>query len=188
MPFVGEIRAFAGPFVPAGWLLCDGSLVSVTDYSDLFAMIGTTYGGNGNTQFALPDLSGGRIAVQNGQLPGGSNYSLGEAGGAEYVTLTLETMPAHQHDFVIDTVPGTSSNASNNFLSVIQDTGNPDSQVLAYLPYAPPPMCVVVQLKTCLSYAGGDQPHENRQPFMCMNYIIATVGDIPSSANTADQS
>lgn len=186
MPYTGEIRAFAGAYTPAGWQLCDGSLLKIQDYNDLFELLGTTYGGDGLTTFAVPDFRG-RVAVQNGQLAGGSSYALGAKGGAEGVAITFDTMPAHTHGFQVDTVAGTSASASGNFLAAIQDSANPGSSVLAYLPYCGPIVTTAVPLNpNTISGMGRNQPHENRQPFMGITYIIATTGDFPTFQQATD--
>ena len=187
MPYTGEIRAFAGAYTPAGWQLCDGSLLQISDYSDLFELLGTTYGGDGQTTFAVPDFRG-RVAVQTGQLAGGSSYALGAKGGVEAVGLTLDTISAHTHRLQVDTVAGTSAAAFGNFLAAVQDSANPDSSVLAYLPYCGPLASIVVPLKNgTISYTGRGYAHENRQPYMGITYIIATTGDFPESQSSTDE-
>lgn len=188
MPYTGEIRAFAGAYTPAGWQACDGSLLQITDYEDLFELLGTTYGGDGQTTFAVPDFRG-RVAVQTGQLAGGASYALGAKGGAETVAITMDTMSAHTHLLKVDTVAGTSSTGSGNFLAAVQDSANPGSSVLAYLPYCGPTVTTAVPLRDgTISYTGRGDEHENRQPYIGITYIIATTGDFPTFTNTADPS
>lgn len=180
-PYLGEIRAFAGNFAPVGWLQCNGTLLPISQYDALFTLIGTTYGGDGITTFALPNLQG-RAAMQNGQLAGGASYPLGGAGGVETVTLTTASMPSHQHAFNVSTAAGTTNTATNNFLASVQDTGNPGSTVLAYMPYSQGDNTLVsVPLNPGTIGAGGSsQPHENMQPYLAITYIIATQGVYPS--------
>jgi microcystin-dependent protein len=180
-PYLGEIRAFAGNFAPVGWQLCNGALLPISQYDALFTLLGTTYGGDGVSSFAVPDLRG-RVALQNGQLTGGSSYPLGGAAGVESVTLTTASIASHQHAFNVSTTPATTNSATNNFLSVVQDTGNPGATVLAYIPYnSGDNTLVTIPLNQgTIGAGGGSQPHENRQPFLAITYIIATQGIFPS--------
>lgn len=180
-PYLGEIRAFAGNFAPVGWLACNGALLPISQYDTLYTLIGTTYGGDGISTFGLPNLQG-RAAIQNGQLTGGASYPLGGAGGVESVTLTTASMPSHQHAFNVATSPGTTNSATNNFLSTVQDTGNPGSTVLAYMPYnqGDTTLQAIALNSQTIGAGGGSQPHENRQPFLAITYIIATQGIYPS--------
>ena len=166
-PYVGEIRMFAGNFPPQGWELCDGALLPISGYDALFNLIGTTYGGDGQTTFALPNLCG-RVPIHQGQSAGTSNRVIGENGGAEVVTLTTQQIPAHRHDLHASLVPAT--------------TGTPDGAAWAATsapsyatgtPSAP-------MAGTALASAGGSQPHENRVPSLAVTFIIATVGVFPS--------
>jgi microcystin-dependent protein len=178
---IGEIRAFAGIYTPTGWLLCDGSLHSIRQYELLFTLIDTTYGGDGQNTFAVPDLRG-RLIVQNGQLPGGSNYRLGSKGGSESVTLTSDTLGSHNHLLMAGTVPATTNRPNGSFLAAPKDISNPGSEVLAYLPYKPEDTTLerVPLHPSVLSPVGNSQSHENRQPFLCITYIIATQGVFPA--------
>src|SRR5690242_8073881 len=110
-PYVGEIRMFAGNFAPAGWMFCEGQLLLISENETLFQLIGTTYGGDGQSTFALPDLRG-RVPIHNG-----TNYTLAETGGVEDITLTVQQIPAHSHAFVASSVPGTSSSPRDNVLA-----------------------------------------------------------------------
>lgn len=181
-PYLGEIRAFAGTFAPEGWLLCDGSLQLTSNYPDLFVVIGNTYGGDAKTTFGLPDLRG-RLIVQNGQLAGGAYYSLGDAGGSDSITLTTATMTKHNHALIAGTVPGVTNLIKDNYLAAPNDPGNPQAGILAYLPNREDGTEVeTIMLKTdTLTSEGGSQAHENRQPFLCITYIIAVKGIFPSS-------
>jgi microcystin-dependent protein len=161
-PFVGEIRIFAGNFAPVGWMFCDGQLLPISENETLFQLIGTTYGGDGETTFALPDLRG-RLPLHQG-----NGFVIGQAAGAEDVTLTVNQMPAHSHPAVATTNQGTQGNPGGNVLSnsqgakpYIEDapTGNLSPQ--------------------SVSPVGGSQPHSNLQPFICINYIISLFGLFP---------
>lgn len=156
-PFVGEIRLFAGNFAPQGWALCDGSLLPISGNDVLFALIGTTYGGDGQSTFALPDLRG-RAPVHQGALPGGGTYVIGEAGGAETVTLTPAQLPPHGYagadvEMTTNLAGGASLAAGGSYAS------GANGKVV-----------------------GGNQPHENRSPFLAVSYIISLSGIFPSQA------
>jgi microcystin-dependent protein len=162
-PFIGMIMLFGGNFAPAGWAQCNGQLLSIQQNTALFSILGTTYGGNGTSNFALPDLRG-RAPIHLGQGPGLSNYTEGEVGGAESVTLLQAQMPAHQH-----TQPATNgvqtTNRPNNALPAEGGVYSNESDGSALV---------------ATSSQGGNQPHENRQPFLVMNYCIALQGIFPS--------
>ncbi len=167
-PFVGEIRMFGGNFAPAGWAFCDGSALSVFDYDVLFLLIGTTYGGDGQSTFKLPDLRG-RIPIHQGTGAGLSSRILGEAAGSEIVTLTTGQLPIHTHAVAVNTSSAT--------------TGAPSSSVL--LAQAGVDMYIADTPSVDLSpqsvgNAGGSQPHANIQPFLCINFIISLFGIFPS--------
>jgi microcystin-dependent protein len=163
-PYVGEIRMFAGNFAPAGWMFCAGQLLPISENETLFQLIGTTYGGNGQSTFGLPDLRG-RIPIHQG-----NGFILAETGGAEEVTLTVPQIAAHGHPLVASA--GLASNA------------NPKGQVLAqsktanvdlYLEDVP----TVTMAATAISPVGGSQPHNNCQPFLCVSFIISLFGIFP---------
>jgi microcystin-dependent protein len=169
-PYIGEIRMFAGNFAPAGWLFCDGSLLPISENETLFNLIGTTYGGDGQTTFALPNLCS-RVPVHQGTCSAdGIIYPLGEGQGVENVTLTVNQIPIHNH-----TVTAASNNAQDpgaqaNVLSTatsmnvyVNDQGQP-SEALSASSIAP---------------TGGSQPHSNIQPFLCINFIISQFGVYP---------
>jgi microcystin-dependent protein len=166
-PFVGEIRMFGGNFAPAGWMFCDGALLPISENDVLFQVIGTTYGGDGESTFALPDLRG-RLPIHRGQSAGTSLRTLGEAGGVEYVTLNVQQMPVHNHTMV----------ASNDIPALATPQGNVTGQAAAKLYRAGNP---TVQMDPqSLAPAGGSQPHENLQPFLCVSFIISLFGLFPS--------
>lgn len=166
-PFLAQITLFAGNFAPRGWAFCDGQILPIAQNTALFSILGTTYGGNGQTTFALPDLRG-RVPIGPRQGPGLSFYDLGEVGGVESVTLTNNEMPAHNHAGVngANSGQGTSNRPGNRFPArggSYADTAD-----------------------TALGggagggIAGGSQPHGNRQPYLGLNYIIALEGIFPS--------
>lgn len=167
-PFVGEIRMFAGSFAPAGWAFCAGQLMPISENDVLFNLIGTTYGGDGQETFGMPDLQG-RVPVHVGQGPGiTQNYQLGERGGVETVTLTVNQIPAHSHP-PIASLTGTADTPAGGFWA-----GSSAKQFAAV-----PPTGV---LGTPVSAAGGNQPHENMPPFVAINYIISLFGIYPTQS------
>ena len=167
-PFIGEIRMFAGNFNPAGWEFCNGQLVPISENETLFQLIGTTYGGDGQSTFALPNLQS-RIPIHQGQGAGLSNRTLGETGGAESVTLTTQQIPLHNHAMLVSTESGTGTSPANAVLASGSNVSIYRPDVIPNLPMNP----------TSLSPAGGSQPHDNMQPFICINYIISMFGIFP---------
>ncbi|MCA1817017.1 MAG: tail fiber protein [Acidobacteria bacterium] len=167
-PFVGEIRMFGGSFAPAGWAFCDGQLIPISENDTLFTLIGTTYGGDGQETFALPNLQS-RIPIHAGTGSDGINYTLGEQGGVETVTLTTNQIPIHTHALVVNADIGTQNIPTGNVLA--QCAG-----VKVYTGAAPG-----ASLNTqSIGPAGGSQPHENSQPFLCVNFIISLFGVFPT--------
>ncbi|SFD15477.1 Microcystin-dependent protein [Chitinophaga sp. CF118] len=184
--FLGEIRIFAGNYAPAGWALCNGALQSINSETALFSLLGTTYGGDGITTFALPDFRV-RIGVGMGQLAGGGNYIPGEIGGAPQVTLLPGNTASHTHSLMASNTPATTGDPTNNFLA--QTNGNdstvqppyPDVKLYTTLPLPSGPSTPNVTLDVnSLSMTGGTQPHDNMMPYVCINYIIALNGIFPS--------
>ena len=173
--FIGEINIFCGNFAPAGWVFCDGSLLSIADYSPLFDLIGTTYGGDGQDTFAVPDLRG-RAPMHSGTgIDPSTGASLspritGEVGGAETVTLTLQQIPNHRHQLGVSSAPGTAASPQG---TVPADGGNGSAQ------YTPDTANLLTQPTQVLGVAGGSQPHENMRPFLVVNYIISLYGAYP---------
>ena len=174
-PFVGEIRLMPYSFAPRGWQLCDGSLLQIRQNTALFSLLGTRYGGDGQNTFAIPDLRG-RAAVGMGQGPGLTNYPQGTKAGTEAVTLQLQQMPAHIHSMTGSaTLPASTGSGAKS-----TPTGNyfAKEPVEQYGQAAnggnTKPM-----LNGTTSAAGGGQPHENRMPFLVMNYCIALQGVFP---------
>ncbi|QQR73650.1 MAG: phage tail protein [Holophagales bacterium] len=162
-PYVGEIRMFAGNFAPAGWMFCEGQLLPISEYETLFNLIGTTYGGDGQSTFALPDLRG-RLPIHQG-----NGFVLAETGGAEEITLTVQQIPAHSHPLLATSASGTVATPVNNLLAesvslnpYIQDVTNSNMNPAA------------------ISSVGGSQPHTNFQPYLCVDFIISLFGIFPS--------
>ena len=173
-PYVGEIRAVGFSYAPRDWALCDGSLLQISSNRALFAILGITYGGDGRTTFALPDLRG-RAIVNAGPGPGLTPYSLGAKAGVEGVALNLGQMPAHVHganiDFNINTAVGTSKEARKNFLSA--------SVQLQFAEEAGSSTMANSMIAGTGASAGGGQFHDNRQPYLALSYIIALTGLFP---------
>lgn len=169
-PFIGEIKLFAGNFAPRGWAFCDGQLLPINQNQALFSILGTIYGGDGRVTFALPDLRG-RVSVHPGNGPGLSPYQLGERGGAENVTLTVQQMPVHSHSLNANKQNGDTSDPPGASLA---DTKGSDKD------YMKSGEVDVAMSAQSIGSAGGGQSHENRQPFLAVNYIIALQGIYPS--------
>ncbi len=176
-PTLAEIRIFAGNFAPLSWAFCNGALLSIAENTALFSLLGTTYGGDGQVTFALPDFRG-RLAVGTGAGPGLSNYQLGQASGSEAIILTQGQLAAHTHSSIAkvtpkaDTVPGTLSSPSGAYYS---GTTNGDFYAEGHNNVGG-----VTNFNLMLSPTGGGAPHENRMPFLAMNFIIAVEGIYPS--------
>ncbi|WP_347986746.1 tail fiber protein [Methylomonas sp. AM2-LC] len=170
-PFLGEIRIFSGNFAPVGWFLCDGTILPISQYTALFAIIGTTYGGNGVSNFALPDLRG-RFPIGQGSGPGLSPVIWGESSGQESVTLLANQMPSHNHQLTASSSAGTTDNPLNAILangsgSSIYATGSAPNETLA---------------PTTITNAGGNTPIPIRNPHLGITFIIAYTGIFPSRA------
>jgi microcystin-dependent protein len=166
-PYVGEIRLFAGNFAPAGWGFCDGSLQAIAENETLFQLIGTTYGGDGQNTFALPDLRS-RFPVHMGSLSG-VTYQIGEPGGVEQVTLNSTTLPLHNHAAGCTDAAGNNANPAG---------GIPAVNAVASAYGAVPPN--VGMNPAIIGNAGGNQPHNNIQPYLCVSFIISFFGIFPS--------
>lgn len=170
-PFVGEIRIFAGNFAPAGWEFCRGQLLPISENDTLFALVGTTYGGDGQETFALPDLQG-RVPVHQGQGPGlTQNNTLGATFGVDDVTLTQQTTPNHTHPVQISADLGTSANPVGKVLARATDR----RLFVREAPASGLPASSV-------SVAGGNQPHTNTSPVLAINFIISLFGIFPSQS------
>lgn len=168
--YVGEIRLFAGPYTPEEWAPCDGRLLEISQFELLFSLIGTTYGGDGQRTFALPDLRG-RLPLSTGQGPGLSNYTLGQKGGSEAVTLNAGQYPAHTHHVRASTALGAEPLPTGNVLGA-------SAGVYLYHESTPTES---LNKESITPSRGGAQPHENRQPYLCLSFIIALNGLYPSS-------
>ncbi len=168
-PYVGEIRMFAGNFAPAGWMLCEGQTLPISENETLFNLIGTTYGGDGQETFQLPNLAS-RVPIHMGTAPSGSTYQLGQMAGTEQVTLTTQQIPTHTHVMVGTLNAASDTNPANGLLSKTL------VNVSAYGTDAP----LVNMPANSVQPAGGSQPHENDQPFLVINFIISLFGVYPS--------
>ncbi len=169
-PFIAEIRIFAGNFAPRGWAFCDGELLPISENTALFSLIGTTYGGDGRTTTALPDLRG-RAPMHPGRGPGLTSRRLGQRVGTETVTLDEAQIPSHPHTARAATVPAISVGAPTNTSSFATSSAGSAYHTSADL---------VDMASETLSMTGGGQAHANMQPFLTLNFIIALVGTYPS--------
>lgn len=175
-PFIGQIQLFGFNFAPRGWAFCDGRLLSIAQNNALFALLGTMYGGDGQTTFGLPDLRG-RVAIGMGQGPGLSNYTQGQLAGVEHVTLNINQIPAHNHLINVSNVDGTSNTASGNFLA----TGNAIIERSTKVPANIYGTSLNATMSPqAVALAGSGMPHENMQPYLVLNYCIALQGIFPS--------
>jgi microcystin-dependent protein len=176
-PYVGQMMMFAGTFAPAGWALCQGQLVPISENDTLFQLIGTTYGGDGQETFGLPNMAG-RIPIHQGTGPGLSPYVIGESGGTESVTLTTQQIPQHNHLVVTNNNQGSASTPNPSTIMSAQNIGNGSNTPNAFAPYASATQ--VTLPATTIQNTGGSQPHNNIQPVLCMSWIIALYGVYPS--------
>ena len=166
-PYVGELRMFGGTFAPAGWAFCDGALLPISENETLFNLIGTTYGGDGQSTFALPNLCG-RLPMHMGTASSGNTYQLAETGGVEQVTLTVQQIPQHNHAPLAVAGSGNQSTPQNGVwagaASSIYTSNAPSAPVNATLGQS----------------TGGSQPHDNLMPFLAVSFIISLFGIYPS--------
>ena len=162
-PYVGEIRIFAGNFAPAGWMFCEGQLLPISEYETLFNLIGTTYGGDGQSTFALPDLRG-RIPLHQG-----NSFILAETGGEEEVTLTVQQIPVHSHAAIGSSDTAGSQTPTNLILGA--------TQAQTYYNLADN---AGLMSPLTIGQTGGSQPHTNFQPYLCVDFIISLFGIFPS--------
>lgn len=168
-PYIGEIRMFAGNFPPVGWMFCEGQPLPISENDALFTLIGTTYGGDGQETFNLPNLSS-RVPMHMGTGPDGTTYQIGEAAGVEEVTLSTQQIPNHSHPLVASSNLGSATNPAGSVLAQTSGgiqryyEGGVDASLSAQ----------------AVTPAGGSQPHENTQPFVCINFIISLFGVFPS--------
>ncbi|MEM8538563.1 MAG: tail fiber protein [Pseudomonadota bacterium] len=173
-PFVGQIILFAGNFAPRGWAFCDGQTLDIAEHQPLFAILGTTYGGDGQLTFKLPDLRG-RVPMHSGDGPGLTPRDLGQTTGTETVALTATELPEHRHEFYVTEAEPTTGAAEGGILSAVGSVVAAD-QARHRQSAAPD---VNLHTKT-IGLAGGSAPHDNMQPSICMNYIIALQGQLPA--------
>jgi microcystin-dependent protein len=169
---IGEIRMFAGNFAPAGWMFCEGQLLPISENDQLFQLIGTTYGGDGESTFGLPDLRG-RLPIHHGTASTGTTYTLGERAGVETVTLTVQQIPVHSHALLATANPASAVAPADRVLATaaaatITPHGS-DNPAGTLAPQAVGP-------------DGGSQPHSNFQPYLCVNFIISLFGVFPNPA------
>ncbi len=169
-PYLGQIIPVGFGFAPPGWLPCDGSLVAISQYDALFNLLGTTFGGDGQSTFGLPALSG-TVAVGAGQGPGLQTYVPGQNGGQEAVTLTSGTLGGHTHAMAVSAQTGSANTPGAGVVLASNEAVSVEVYSVA---------AATVPMGAALAAAGGGQPHENRQPFLAVNYIIAVEGIFPS--------
>ena len=165
-PFIGEIRMFAGNFAPAGWAFCNGALIPISENDALFNLIGTTYGGDGMSTFALPNLQS-RVPIHVG--PG---FALGQSGGVETVTLTTSQIPAHSHQPRCNTNPGSLASPSGGAWAASNPNLNNYTNIAPSVSMDP----------AAIMSAGGSQPHDNMIPFLVINFILSLFGVFPSQS------
>jgi microcystin-dependent protein len=163
-PYVGEIRMFGGNFAPAGWMFCEGQLLPISENETLFNLIGTTYGGDGQSTFALPDLRG-RLPIHQG-----NGFVLAQSGGVETVTLTVQQMPTHSHPYIATSNTAAVNPPQNALLATL-----PGANITAYLTDPP----VLPFNASAIGPVGGSQPHTNFQPYLCINFILSLFGIFP---------
>jgi microcystin-dependent protein len=168
-PYVGEIRLFAGNFAPNGWMFCEGQTLPIAENEVLFNLIGTAYGGDGQETFNLPNLAS-RVPLHMGTGPDGASYQLGEAAGVEMATLTTQQMPQHTHPLMASTAAGSQANPEGAVLAQTL------ASITPYIEDAP----AANMAAGVISPAGASQPHNNCQPFLCVNFIISLFGVFPS--------
>jgi microcystin-dependent protein len=170
-PYIGEIRMFASNFAPAGWEFCNGQLLPIAEHETLFVVLGTRYGGNGETNFALPNLQS-RVPIHFG-TGGGDDYLLAESGGAESVTLTTQQMPVHSHPILVTNSGQTLSPTNSTILAV------PTGTVQGITPYLSGNANTQLS-NTSIAPFGGSQPHDNMQPYLVIRFIISLYGLFPT--------
>ncbi len=168
-PFVGEIRIFAGNFAPVGWAFCDGRLLPISENEVLYQLLGTTYGGDGQNTFGVPDMRG-RLPIHQGQGQGLTLRNMGEVGGAEQVTLVTNNVPAHTHPLQVSSDVAGSPNPGSSLVGR-------SPQVKAFINGA---ATVPMDPNAITPFLGGNQPHDNFQPYLCVNFIISLFGVFPS--------
>ena len=180
-PFLGEVRMFAGNFAPRSWMFCNGQLLAIAQYQALFSLLGTTFGGNGTTNFALPNLQS-TIAVGEGTGPGLTPRVLGQTGGTETVTLTTSQIPSHMHALMASTTPAVSGGQAPS-ATVVLGTPSVTTGVLYTANTGSPAPSPGVLVGPSVSQMGGNQPHNNLMPTLCISFIIAAQQGIFPSRN-----
>ena len=175
---MGMIALFGFNFAPKGWMFCNGQLLSIAQNSALFALLGTTYGGDGQTTFALPNLQS-RVPLGMGTGPGLSNYQIGQTGGSENVTMSTNQMPAHNHALTGSGNAATANNIRGSVLAQPNGVASPSEDTVAVNAYAPAGNAVVAD-PSAIGLTGGNQPMPVMQPYLAMNYCIAVQGIFPS--------
>lgn len=169
-PYIGEIRMFAGNFAPLNWMFCSGQQLPIAENEVLFQLIGTTYGGDGESSFNLPNLQS-RVPIHMGNGPDGINYPLAQMAGTESVTLTTQQIPSHTHPLMASADLATGVTPGGNVLAA-----NPSATTFPYGTDIP----TTTLNPNSITPVGGSQPHDNNQPFLCINYIISLFGIFPS--------
>jgi microcystin-dependent protein len=177
--FLGQIVMFGGNFAPRGYAFCNGQLLPISQNTALFSLLGTTYGGDGRTTFALPDLRS-RLPVDWGQGPGLSNYALGQTGGSETVTIDVTTMPSHNHTFNATVATATANTIANNLLPAQPTEALGTPQFYGNDVAGQPPITPVALNPNVCGRTGGGQSHSNLMPSLCITFIIALQGIFPS--------
>lgn len=167
-PYIGEIRMFGGNFAPAGWAFCAGQTLPISENDTLFNLIGTTYGGDGEETFDLPNLQG-CVPLHSGTGGSGTTYTLGENAGVEQVTLTAQQVPIHNHAAIVSTAGGGQSDPTGNLIG--------QHPTVSIFNVAPPTVPMNAQ---SVSPIGGSQPHDNMQPYLCISFIISLFGIYPT--------
>lgn len=177
--FIGQVTMFGGSFAPRGYAFCDGQLLPISQNDTLFALIGTTYGGDGVQTFALPNLKS-RLSLHQGQGAGLPNYQLGQPGGSSEVTITNSTMPAHNHTLVVSTGDANTGTISSNVVPATATWTQAGALLYAAEQMGKPPLDPVAMAAQVCSPIGGSLPHSNLMPSLCVNFIIALFGIFPS--------
>lgn len=175
-PFLGEIRMVGFNFAPTGWALCNGQLLAISQNAALFSLLGTTFGGNGQTTFGLPNMQS-RVPIHQGQGTGLSPYTMGQMAGNESITLIVSQIPAHNHLMNVNNGNSNQTNPTNNLLAV---TNNNDSRALVQYPTYSNAASTGTLANGAISMTGGSTPHPNIQPYLVVNFIIALQGVFPS--------
>ncbi|MGH6926239.1 MAG: phage tail protein [Propylenella sp.] len=176
--FIGQISMFGGNFAPKNFAFCNGQLLQIAQNTALFSLIGTYYGGDGRTTFALPNLQS-RLPVHYGNGAGLSNYNIGQAGGAPTATIDTTTMPAHNHTLEATQAVATTNTIATNVLPGQPTVGSPPAFYAVQQSGQPPPTPQILNAAAC-SNVGGNQPHTNLMPSLCITFIIALTGIFPS--------